>query len=168
VRYSARQGGAVLAAKVKTELPSHFDQIIKTYEHGTGFFKMISMKSDFSTELHRLLNPSGPTQQVSFNITTSHVPYWLSGKNLEFDATVPVTILLRLKTGQTVNLDALNLQLNGQAVSFTPAVTLGELKQGSSNQTGPITTAWSLASTSNALDPLKIDDILVVAKYKII
>jgi hypothetical protein len=168
VRYSARQGGAVLGTKVKTELNSHFDQIIKTFENGTGLFKMISMKADFSTEFHRLLHPSGPAQTLSFNVTQNHVPYWLSAKDLEIDAAVPVTVLLKLKTGQTVNLNTLNMQLNGQGVSFAPPVVLGELKQGSSNQSGAFTGTWTLASTSNSLDPAKIDDILLVAKYQIV
>jgi hypothetical protein len=60
----------------------------------------------------------------------------------------------------------LNMQLNSQAVSFAPSVVLGELKQGSSTQTGDFTGTWTIASTSNALDPAKIDDILIVAKYK--
>ena len=105
---------------------------------------------------------------MSFNVTSSHVPYWLSAKELEFDNTVPVTVLVKLKTGQTVNLNTLNMQLNGQGVSFAPPVVLGELKQGLSNQSGAFTGTWTLASTSNSLDPAKIDDILLVAKYQIV
>jgi hypothetical protein len=159
--YSARQAGSILATKVKSELNTHFDQIIKTYENGTGLFKMISMKADFSTEFHQLLFPAGPSQQVSFNFTKSNLPYWLSAKDLEFDGSVPVTVLLKLKTGQTVTLNTLNMQLNGQTNSFSPPVVLGELKQGNTSQAGDLIGTWTLASTTNALDPAKIDDIML-------
>jgi hypothetical protein len=168
VKYSARQAGAVLATKVKSELANHLDQVIKTHENGTGLFKMISMKADMSTEFHQLLHPSGPSQVVSFNFTKSYLPYWLSAKDLEFDGSVPVTVLLKLKTGQTVNLNTLNMQLNGQAVSFAPPVVLGELKQGNCTQFGPLVGSWTLASTTSALDPTKIDDIILLVKYIIV
>ncbi|WP_205513239.1 neuraminidase-like domain-containing protein [Longitalea arenae] len=166
VRYTARQGGAVLGTKVKSELNSHFDDIIKTQENGTGFFKLISMKADFSTEFHKLLHAD--TQQVNFKITSNHLPYWLSAKNLDIDELVPVTVLLKLKTGQTVDLSSLNLQLNGEAVDFEPVAVLGELKQGSSAQSGIFVRTWTMASTSNSLDATKIDDILLVVKYKVV
>jgi hypothetical protein len=166
VRYTARQGGAVLGTKVKTELSSNFDNIIKTYDNEAGFFKLLSLKADFSTEFHQLLH--GATQQVNFKITFNHVPYWLSGRDLDIDDTHPVTVLLKLKTGQTVNLNTLNMQINSVPVSFTPAVVLGELKQGSSTQTGTFVRTWNIESTSNSLDASKIDDILLVVKYKVV
>jgi hypothetical protein len=78
-----------------------------------------------------------------------------------------VIVLLMLRTGQTVNLNILNMQINGEAVSFTPLVTLGELKQGSTAQTGTFVHTWNVESTSNALDATKIDDIILVVKYKV-
>ena len=168
VRYTARQGGAVLATKVKSELNSHFDQIIKTYENGTGFFKLLSMKADFSTEFHQLMHPPTPSQQVNFNITQSHLPYWLSVKNIVIDDAEDVIVLLKLQTGQTVNLNTLNMQINGQAVSFTPVTDLGELKQGHTSLTGDFIKTWNIASTSHALDAAKIDDIVLLIKYKIV
>jgi hypothetical protein len=166
VRYTARQAGAVLATKTKAELNSNINEIIKTYENGNGFFRMLSMKADFSTEFHQLLHAAN--QQVNFNFTANHIPYWLSGKETEIDAAVPVTVLLKLKTGQTVNLNTLNMQINGQAVSFAPPVTLGELKQGTTAQSGDLVRSWNIESTSNALDPSKIDDILLVVKYNVV
>jgi len=59
------------------------------------------------------------------------------------------------------------MQLNSQAVSFTPPAVLGELKEGTSTQTGAFVKTWNIASTSNALDATKIDDILLVIKYKV-
>jgi hypothetical protein len=168
VRYTARQGGAVLGKKAKGSLSDHFDQIIKTHESGTGLFKLISMKSDFSTEFHQLLYPAGPSQQVSFNFTQMHVPYWLSTKNLEFDDTVDATVFIKLKTGQAINLNTLGMQLNGQAVTFAPPTVLGELKQGSTTQSGTLVGTWTLSSSTNNLDPVKIDDIMVLVKYKIV
>ena len=164
-RYTARQGGAVLSKTVKETLTANINDIIQTYENGDGFFKLISMKADFSTEFHQLLYAA--TQQVNFNITQNHIPYWLSGKTIDIDDTTPVTVLLKLKTGQTVNLNALNMQINSQAVSFSPPAVLGELKEGTSTQTGAFVRTWNMASTSNALDPVKIDDILLVIKYKV-
>lgn len=168
VRYTARQGGAVLGTKVKTELTSHFDQIIKTYENGTGFFKLLSLKTDFSTEFHQLLYPPTSSQQVNINITQNHLPYWLSVKNIAIDDASDVIVLLKLKTGQTVNLNSLNMQINGQAVDFTPVTDLGELKQGHTSQTGDLIKTWNIASTSHSLDAAKIDDIVLLIKYKIV
>jgi hypothetical protein len=77
-------------------------------------------------------------------------------------------VLLKLKTGQTVNLNMLDMQINGQAVNFAPPVTLGELKQGNTAQSGALVRTWSIESTSNSLDAARIDDIILVVKYKIV
>ncbi|MEJ7829788.1 MAG: hypothetical protein WKF91_16380, partial [Segetibacter sp.] len=102
VRYTARQGGQVLATKVKDQLKANFDQIIKTYENGTGFYKLISMKTDFPTEFHRLLHSTAAPQQVDFNITSRQVPYWLSGKTLEIDDSSSMNVYLKIKPGQVL------------------------------------------------------------------
>lgn len=166
IRYTARQGGAVLATKVKQELNGHLNNLIRTYEDGTGLFKLLSMKSDFSTEFHQLLHPSSATQQASFNLVRNHVPFWLSTRDLEVDNATAVTVLLKLKPGQTLNLNALNMQVNGQGVIFAPPASIGDLKQGSVNLSGDLFGAWTIGSTTTALDPSKIDDILLLVKYQ--
>ena len=60
------------------------------------------------------------------------------------------------------------MQINGQAVSFTPVTDLGELKQGHTSLTGDFIKTWNIASTSHALDAAKIDDIVLLIKYKIV
>lgn len=169
VRYTARQGGKVLASKVKTELTNNFDQIIKTYQNGPGFFKLISMKSEFPTELHRLLHSPAAPHKVDLDISAIHVPYWLSGKNLEFDSAANGQLLyIKPKAGQVINVNTLTLQLNGQPVKFVPPVTLGELKTGSSTQSGALFGTWTLDAQAVALDPAKVDDILLLIKYVVV
>lgn len=169
VRYTARQGGKVLATKVKTELNNNFDQIIKTYQNGTGFFKLISMKSEFSTELHRLLHSPAAPHKVDINFGANNVPYWLSGKSLEFDGTADVQLMyIKPKAGQLVNVNPLTIQLNGQPVTYLPPVNLGELNTGLSTQTGPLFGTWTIDAGVVALNPSEVDDILLLIKYKIV
>jgi len=169
LRYTARQGGKVLAAKVKTELTGNFDQIIKTYQNGAGFFKLISMKTEFPTEFHRLLHAAAAPHKVDINFGANNVPYWLSGKNLEFDGTPDIQIMyLKPKAGQIINVNTLTVQLNGQSVKFVPPVNIGELKTGSSTQSGSLFGTWTINAQATPLDPAKVDDILLLIKYIIV
>lgn len=165
VRYTSRQGGEVLATEVKKQLNDHLDNLIRTSKDGTGLFKLFSMKTDFSTEFQQLLHPATATQQVSFAIVQNHVPYWVSAKTLDIDNAVQQTVLVRLKQGQVVNLNTLHMQVNGQAVTFAPGATIGELKQGTANLGGGLLGNWTIGSTTNGLDPAKIDDIMILVKY---
>ncbi|MDB5200365.1 MAG: hypothetical protein JWO92_2328 [Chitinophagaceae bacterium] len=167
VRYTARQGGKVLANTVKTQLISNFDNIIKTAQNGIGFFKLVSMKSEFPTELHRLLHSAAAPHKVDMGFGANNVPYWLSGKTLEFDGAASAQwVYIKFKPGQNVNINT--MQLNGQQVDFAPPASLGELKRGSSTQSGDLFGTWTIDTGAVALNPSKIDDILLLVKYIIV
>ncbi|MDQ3682406.1 MAG: neuraminidase-like domain-containing protein [Bacteroidota bacterium] len=170
IRYTARQGGKVLATKVKNELNNNFDQIIKTYDpNRTGFYKLISMKTEFPTELHRLLHSPAAPHKVDLNFGANNVPYWLSGKTLEFDGAADGQIMyIKPKTGEVVNVNPLTIQLNGQPVTFVPPVNFGELKTGTSTQSGSLFGTWAIDAGAVALDASKVEDILLLIKFNIV
>jgi hypothetical protein len=169
VRYTARQGGKVLATKVKAELNNNFDQIIKTQQNGTGFFKMISMRTDYPSEFHRMLHSTSAPHKADIVVSSSHIPYWLSGKNLEFEGAADGQMMfLKVKKGQTVNVNTLNITFNGQSVKFVPPVSLGELKTGVVTQSGALFGTWTIDTGASALDPGRVDDIILLIRYKIV
>ncbi len=169
VRYTARQAGKLLATKVKSELNNNFDQIIKTYQNGTGFFKLISMKTDYPTEWHKLLHAPGAPHTVDINFGPNNAPYWLSGKTLEFEGSADGQLMyLKSKQGQLINVNSLNILFNGQMVDFDPAAKLGEMFIGTSTQSGPLFGAWTINTGANALDASKVNDLLMLVKYVVV
>jgi hypothetical protein len=169
VRFTARQGGKVLASKVTTQLNANFANIIKTQTNGTGFFKMISMKTDFPTEFHRLIHSPAAPHAVDITIGAQHLPYWLSTTNLEFDAGANVqTMFIKPKKDQVINVNTLNIKLNGQTVQFVPPESVGTLKKGIVTQSGALFGIWSIDTGATALDPTKIDDVILLIKYQIV
>jgi hypothetical protein len=169
IRYTARQAGKLLATKVKTELTNNFDQIVKTYQNGTGFFKLISMKTDYPTEWHKLLHAPGAPHTVDINFGPGNVPYWLSGKTLEFEGSADGQFMyLKPKTGQVINVNPLNIQFNGQAVDLVPPTKLGEMNIGTSTQSGDLFGTWTINTGANALDASKVDDLLLLVKYVVV
>lgn len=169
IKYTARQAGKLLATKVKEELNNNFNQIIKTYQNGTGFFKLISMKGDFPTEWHKLQHAAINPHKVDINFRSSHVPYWLSGRTLEFDGSPNgQLVFLKPKSGQVLNVNSLNIELNGQTVDFVPQTKLGETYLGNSTQSGSLFGTWTIDTGVNLLDPTKVDDMLILVKYAIV
>lgn len=169
MRYTARQGGKVLASKVKSSLSANFDQIIKTQQNGTGLFKLVSMKTDFPTEFHQLLHGTASPHKVDVHIGANHFPYWLSNKNLEFEGTAnSQLVFVKPKIGQSINVNVLNVKINSQPVTFVPPKTLGDLKLGTATMSGSVLGTLTIDSGPTSLDANKVDDILFVIKYMII
>ena len=147
-------------AKDDASLKNAVETNIKSSINDKGLFHLFSLKHDFPTEFYKLLHPSDGSQQVSFEITKNHLPYWLSIQDVII---TPALVFIQPKGNE---IKVTDLEINGIKVDFNNTI-LGNLKQGKVSLTGPLTNKYNIASTTNSLQPEEIDDVLILVNIKV-
>jgi hypothetical protein len=79
MRYTARQGGAIL----KEKSVSHLHELIKN-EQLSGLAQIFSLKHDFPNDWHRFINDTNAKVHFHATIKKEHFPYFAQGANIQF------------------------------------------------------------------------------------
>ena len=96
LRYTARDGGAAVRQPVVDALADRVDELVNATEH-TGLFHFVSLRREFSHELHRFLHPTGADDHdVTLTLHRDHYPYLFQGRTLTVNRTI---LLLKLHDG---------------------------------------------------------------------
>jgi hypothetical protein len=138
-----------------------------------GLFRLVSLKHEFAGTYHKLLHPAaGDPQFVEFDIEKSHFPYLLQSKGLTL---VQTKIYLKPSEGNTIT-PPNPCKVNGKNVTWAAGDDIGhsastggknKLKGGTIALTGSPVKKWTLDAGLNGLDTGKLDDIILLMKYKI-
>lgn len=115
---------------------------------------------------YHLLHPAGTFQKADFKLIRNHLPYWWSIQNLKMENEAYVFIQPKAKGTEGFK-EKEAFTINETLLRDTS--TLGELEKGSiKGLSGSVADlSFSIASTTNALKPDEIDDILILVKYKV-
>lgn len=99
VRYTARQGGNLLAEKAIAHLRDDIEQA-----NTSGLAQLFDLRHDFATEWHRFVTGE---ENFSAIIKKSHFPYFVQGSDVE----VTKVTLFAINDGELLAGEALDLQL---------------------------------------------------------
>lgn len=97
IRYTAREGGSRLKSEALSNAQARInDALSMALDSDEGLYRVVSMKSEFPTELHQFLNPQASqiSQETSFTLTDRHLPYVVRSLQLQSEE---VIVLLKLK-----------------------------------------------------------------------
>jgi Tc toxin complex TcA C-terminal TcB-binding domain/ABC toxin N-terminal region/Neuraminidase-like domain/PA14 domain/Putative peptidoglycan binding domain/Salmonella virulence plasmid 28.1kDa A protein len=169
--YTAREGGDALRGKVET----HTQQAINRWldevaEEGGGLFRLISLKHEFSSQLHHLLfSAEGPPQATVLPLTRRHFPYFLRGRDL---TATRAMLIVKPKDGQTIDSGGVTVTLNGVAGSaFAPLPDLNGLAASDFTLDYVIdpegASPWELEVSTGTLDPEAVGDLYLLVTYTV-
>ena len=129
-----------------------------------GLFRLFSLKHEFPNAFHQLLHPAGTTQTTEFELSKQHFPYFLADKDLILVS--PVKLYLKPKGKDRVTKIGPTIKVNNKAI--VSWIDFAEnLKEGTVTILGNPITKWSINAGANGLDPEKLDDILILLRYRI-
>ena len=123
-----------------------------------GLFRLISLKHEFPTAIHQLLNPSSEMQSTEFELDRKHFPYFVIDKDLTLTL---VKIYLKPKGKESLDTTGLRLKINNIDVGIWDSVAGTNMKVSNVALAGspnPVM-KWSINSGVNGLDKEKLDDI---------
>ncbi len=82
LRYTARDGGAGFKTAVGNEIDDAVNELV-TALNEQGLFQLISMKHEFGTAFHKLLNPAGTDEhKTTINLSKQHFPHLFQMKDI--------------------------------------------------------------------------------------
>jgi hypothetical protein len=168
ISYTAKDEG-----NFRTIVEDQIVELLTSYASDSGLDRLISLKHEFPSAFHKLLDSSGNTQVAEFELTQQHFPYFLVDKNLTLVS--PVTIYLKQKGKDAITTPP--LKVNSTDISnWSDIVTensSGNLKKGEVNLSGNLIKKWTINAGTNRLDKEELDvdkeeldDILILLKYK--
>jgi hypothetical protein len=171
LNYTARDGGDALRSTVEEHLNSEINRWLdELADEGQGMFRLFSLKHEFPSHLHRMLFPNeGQSQNIDLPLSRRHFPQYLKGRDL---TATGVRLVLKPKENETIDTSGLVLNLNGVEGSvFAGAPDFNELQVSEfvlSDDIGPEDSEpWEIVITEGFLDPNTIDDIYLLATYKV-
>jgi hypothetical protein len=77
VRYTARDGGAILREAVEEQLTTALNTMVLEEAERTGLDRLISLRQEFPTEWSRFLVAGGQLQTLTIRLTKQHFPRYL-------------------------------------------------------------------------------------------
>lgn len=168
VRYTAKEGGALLKQQAISERQTLVNEFVRAEEQ-QGFARLFSLRHDFPNAFHRLLNQSGPQQAIEFDITPQHFPYFLT--DLWADGRVSLTqVMVYVQSTDThpIDMSTRTLTVNHTNVSEGwSLVGKTALQQGRFLLSNSPIGRWSIQVTGNSFEREKLDDILLLLTYTI-
>ena len=175
IRYTAREGGAVLKNEAPKDLKSRLTELMQLAEDRGGLWRLFSLRHDFPNEFHRLLNPpSGSAQSVNLKIGSEHFPYFLSDYARGKLKSTGVTVYLKPQTGKQITTTNLKFKVKDEDVGpWTPFINAETNVKSDvqtallSEVTGDPTGTWNVASSNNGLKKDEVEDVMVLLNYTI-
>lgn len=173
VRYTSREGGAVLRTQAEVELQAALNEFIRV-EGKRGLAQMFSLRHDFPTEWSRFINaPAGELQSLTAAITKERFPFLFQGRPITIKA-MEVIVKVHPDFDDDHNDQTMKITLAAGTTApgrgSTDVVDLDpwhELFRGSktfNHSPGPFTmNAWRNAE--DQLNPNAIQDIVIVCRY---
>ena len=130
LRYAARDGGVSVRQQVVPVLAERVNALVNATAH-TGLFHFLSLRREFSSELHRFLHPSGTDDhEVTLTLLRDQYPYLLQGRTLTISRAI---LMLKLRDGtQYDDAQMLSVELSRAAGTAQAAdlVAAGEVLGG--------------------------------------
>lgn len=162
--HTARDGGDVFKSAVTTSIQDAINKWLNILaEEETGIPRLFSLKQEFPNAFHKLLNPTGPTQEATFEVTWQHFPYLLHDREL---AMLEATVYLKPKAGKTLGTDPLIFKINGAGGDTITWNDYGDLKVGNVSLSGEPMGTWMVkAGTDGFNNKDALDDVLILLKY---
>ncbi|WP_340199995.1 neuraminidase-like domain-containing protein [Ascidiimonas sp. W6] len=146
---------------------------LTNYATTNGLLRLISLRHEFPNAYHQLLSPDdGDPQFVEFDIEKNHFPYLLQEKNLTLTQT---KVYLKPASENTI-IPPNPFKVNDTNITWTTGDDIAhsastgsknKLKGGTIGLTGSPIKKWSIDAGLSGLDRSKLDDILVLMKYRI-
>lgn len=182
VRYMAREGGNPLKEEALLNLKTNINDALEYAASNEGLMRVVSMKSEFPTELHQFISPnSGQGRSTSFELKSKHFPYMFRNLVTALEC-MNIEAIVKLKDGYSyaspsVDMDLTNGNFSVADVTLTQDMDL-ELYKATFGSTSdsPVSTwtlstdttdGWNLKKGTDNAEPIEaIDDIYFVVKYK--
>jgi hypothetical protein len=177
ISYTARDGGDAFKGVVTEHITGTINKWLdELAESETGLPRLFSLRHEFPSAFHRLLNPSpGSPHFAEFEVTPQHFPYFLSGKPLKLSG---VTLYLKPKDTGQLDTSGLTMAVKVNGSEGTVGDTSkpwGEayknLKEGALSLSGKPIGKWTIEAEPQSLnkDLLKdhLEDIMLLLKYTV-
>lgn len=174
LRYTAREGGALLKQNAERELQTAIEEFIQT--EGKGLARIFSLRHEFPSEWYRFLNPPADGvggQKLTMALTKERFPFFFQGKTININA-IELFVKIKKEFSASHNESTLKFTLAvGAPTSGTalptelPLVLWNGLLRTSKDFNNPpdVFTLNAWVNTDTPLDPKAIQDILVVCRY---
>jgi hypothetical protein len=174
LRYTAREGGALLKEQAALELQTALNEFIRI-EGQKGLAQVFSQRHEFSTEWYRFLNPpAGASKQtLTMALTNERFPFLFRARTIIINA-IELLVKVKPEFSASHNKSTLKLSLKtGAAASETPlAVSEWNELLRTAESPGGSPGNWTLTAwldtgdgVAKRLDPDAIQDILAVCRY---
>ncbi len=161
ISYTAKDDGAF-----KAEVENNIVATLTNFASTTGLYRLFSLRHEFPSSLHKLLNPSpNLVQTTEFEVTKQHFPYFLTDRSLTLSE---VYAYLKPKGTDPIDTTGLTLQINGSKITGTWGILQTKnLKEGKFSLTGDPIKTWTINAGIDGLKKEELDDIFVLLKYTI-
>ena len=166
ISYTAKEGNDEFRSSVEEKIQEDLNKLALN----EGLSRLISLKHDFPSAFYKLLNPrEGENQVTEFVIGKNYFPYFLSDKDLDLSS--PTTIYLKPKGDNPIDTSSLTLVVNdGDATVNSADWKIPEktkLQEASLVVSGKPDRKWTIVAGIDGFDKEKLDDIMILMKYKI-
>jgi hypothetical protein len=183
MRYTARDGGALLSEGAKGAAKANLNKIALAEEGRTGLYRLFSARHEYPTNWAQFLNPaSGADQILTLEMPPERFPFFTSGMELKVRSldvlartadTEPYTLVLSTPSSitktVTVNPDSTLAGMHHEQIMLSPSVDLGRAPLPRSEEPPK----WTIklrregAGDFHSLIASEIEDILLVVAYEV-
>lgn len=171
ISYTAKDDGAF-----RVIVENQIADTLSAYASNPGLYRLLSLKHEFPSAFHKLLNPqAGAAQTTEFSVEKSHFPYLFIDKTLTISEP---KIYLKPKKGLSISTTP-SMKINAANVNVTwdpsedievPGKTdpeIDKMKGGKVSISGNIPITLTIDAGTTALNKDELDDILILMKYTI-
>jgi peptidoglycan hydrolase-like protein with peptidoglycan-binding domain len=173
LRYTAREGGALLGQRATAELQDAVNSMVQSAGE-EGLARAFSLRHEFPTEWHRFLHRSDPTgdQQATLDLSEARFPFMFQGKGIRI---TKFALLAKAKEDAAASDDMskLKMSLNATGINNSePWEGLLRFELTGDFKPGTWTLAAWLERNGNGsghvrFDPGALEDIQVVCFYSL-
>jgi len=141
---------------------NELEQNLLSYASSPGLFRLISLRHEFPTSLHRLLESISESEKsTEFETDKRYFPYFLAEKELDLTS---VECFIQYKTDQLADNSDLDLKINStDAGRWT--VFGKNMKKSSVAITGNPSRRWTLEISGGTIDNETVEDIFLLLQY---
>ena len=184
IKYTAREGGSAFGQASENNLLDGINALVSG-DDAPGLHQAFSARHEFPTEFHRFLHPAGDSEQqrLIMNLAPNRFPYMFKRREINVDQ---VHLFVRLADsfiqpedpGSEVSGTAFTLIHPGgeRTVELDAAAPIGNTRQVTIDNVSSGPGEWrltlssvgeGLTGESNRLNPIAIEDIILILHYRI-